>query len=61
MPETDGAPHTQLGTKMKYPPVREYDENGKPVQDIDFTDHGTPKNTQIPININGERTQQVDH
>ena len=43
IPDTD-APHTQLGTrdgsKGKYPQAREFDENGNPVRDIDFTDHG---------------------
>lgn len=48
IPETD-APHTQLGTKKskrrpgeKYPQAREFDENGKPVKTIDFTDHKEP-------------------
>ena len=45
--ETD-APHTQLGTREskrtgeKYPQAREFDKNGNPVRDIDFTDHGRP-------------------
>ncbi len=43
VPETN-APHTQLGTKQgrngKYPQAREFDANGKPVRDIDFTSHG---------------------
>lgn len=46
------APHTQLGTrngkKGKYPQAREFDENGKPVKDIDFTDHGYPDNHPNP-------------
>lgn len=48
VPDTD-APHTQLGTKgskrrpgERYPQAREFDKNGKPVKDIDFTDHGEP-------------------
>lgn len=48
VPDTD-APHTQLGTKGSkrrpgetYPQAREFDGNGKPVLDIDFTDHGKP-------------------
>ena len=48
IPDTD-APHTQLGTKgskrrpgEKYPQAREFDNNGKPVKGIDFTDHGEP-------------------
>ena len=51
VPETD-APHTELGTKEgkrgKYPQAREFDENGKPVRDIDFTDHGYPLNHPVP-------------
>ena len=46
IPDTD-APHTQLGTKKskrrpgeRYPQAREFDANGNPVRDIDFTDHG---------------------
>jgi len=44
----DGAkgPHTQLGQKDgrngKYDQAREFDGEGKPVKDIDFTDHGRP-------------------
>ena len=45
IPETD-APHTELGTREggggKYPQGREFDKDGKPVRDIDFTDHGRP-------------------
>jgi len=51
VPEAD-APHTELGTKDgkkgKYPQAREFDENGKPVRDIDFTDHGYPLNHPVP-------------
>lgn len=47
VPEAD-APHTELGTKQgskgPYPQAREFDETGKPVRDIDFTDHGRPSN-----------------
>ncbi len=39
-------PHTQLGTrkgsKGPYPQAREFDKDGNPVRDIDFTDHGRP-------------------
>jgi hypothetical protein len=36
-------PHTQLGTrKGSYPQSREFDANGRPVRDIDWTDHGKP-------------------
>ncbi len=38
-----GDPHTQLGTrKGLYPQSREFDANGRPVRDIDWTDHGQP-------------------
>jgi RHS repeat-associated protein len=44
-PEAEG-PHTQLGQKDgrkgRYDQGREFDANGKPVRDIDFTDHGRP-------------------
>ena len=34
---------TQLGTrKGAYPQSREFDGNGRPVRDIDWTDHGNP-------------------
>lgn len=43
VPDTN-APHTQLGTRSgrngDYPQAREFDANGKPVRDIDFTGHG---------------------
>jgi hypothetical protein len=43
IPDSD-RPHTQLGTETskrnyKYPQAREFGENGKPIRDIDFTDH----------------------
>jgi len=48
IPETD-APHTELGRKGSktrpgetYPQAREFDKEGKPVRDIDFTDHQRP-------------------
>jgi RHS repeat-associated protein len=51
VPEADVA-HTELGTKDgtkgKYPQAREFDAQGKPVKDIDFTDHGRPKNHPNP-------------
>uniref|UniRef100_UPI0024B528BB RHS repeat-associated core domain-containing protein n=1 Tax=Chitinivorax sp. B TaxID=2502235 RepID=UPI0024B528BB len=50
-PKAEG-PHTQLGQKDgrkgKYNQGREFDANGKPVKDIDFTDHGRPKNHPNP-------------
>ncbi|WP_412770419.1 polymorphic toxin type 24 domain-containing protein [Ralstonia solanacearum] len=53
VPEPDAeGPHTQLGTKEgrngKYDQAREFDENGRPVRDIDFTDHGRPNNHPNP-------------
>ncbi|NJK63930.1 MAG: hypothetical protein HC921_15710 [Synechococcaceae cyanobacterium SM2_3_1] len=46
IPESN-APHTQLGTKSgrkgKYSQAREFDANGNPVRDIDFTNHGRPE------------------
>lgn len=51
IPDTD-APRTQLGTKDgskgKYNQAREFDENGKPICDFDFTDHGRPRNHTDP-------------
>jgi RHS repeat-associated protein len=51
LPDTD-APHTQLGKqegrKEVYPQARKFDEKGKPVRDIDFTDHDRPKNHDNP-------------
>jgi RHS repeat-associated protein len=51
-PEAKGVPHTQLGTKQgrngAYKQAREFDSNGKPVRDIDFTDHGRPQNHSNP-------------
>jgi RHS repeat-associated protein len=44
-PEAEG-PYTQLGTKTgrkdTYPQAREFDADGNPVRDIDFTNHGRP-------------------
>ena len=44
--EAAGNPHTQLGTKDgragPYTQGREFGTNGKPVKDIDHTDHGRP-------------------
>jgi hypothetical protein len=49
--ETTGA-HTQLGQKKgrkgTYTQGREFDANGKPVKDIDFTDHGRSQNHTNP-------------
>ena len=51
VPDTDAA-HTQLGRKEGtnggYPQAREFDAAGKPVRDIDFTDHGRPKQHPNP-------------
>jgi RHS repeat-associated protein len=50
-PEASG-PHTQIGTKEgskgPYKQAREFDANGNPVKDIDFTDHGRPSNHTNP-------------
>lgn len=50
-PDAQG-PHTQLGRqegrKGPYPQAREFDGNGKPVRDIDFTDHGRPNEHTNP-------------
>jgi RHS repeat-associated protein len=51
-PEAKGSPHTQLGVREgrneTHPQAREFDENGKPVKDIDFTDHGRPEQHSNP-------------
>ena len=51
IPDSD-SPHTQLGKKDgkkgKYPKAREFGKDGKPVRDIDFTDHGKGKNHPDP-------------
>ncbi|MBV8820257.1 MAG: hypothetical protein JO022_17990 [Acidobacteriaceae bacterium] len=46
-PEASGTAHTQLGTRQSksqpgtsYKQAREFYANGKPVKDIDFTNHG---------------------
>ncbi|MBF0202013.1 MAG: RHS repeat-associated core domain-containing protein [Desulfamplus sp.] len=43
LPESD-TEHTELGTRQgrndNYPQAREFDRNGNPTRDIDFTDHG---------------------
>ncbi|WP_275630563.1 RHS repeat-associated core domain-containing protein [Pseudomonas sp. 273] len=50
-PDAEG-PHSQLGQKDgrngKYDQAREFDVAGKPVRDIDFTDHGRPQNHANP-------------
>lgn len=50
--EASGRAHTQLGTTEgrngNYTQAREFDECGKPVRDIDFTDHGRPQNHPNP-------------
>lgn len=54
LPDTDahGKPHTQLGTRTrrgkKYRQAREFDIDGKPVRDIDFTDHRFPEKHPNP-------------
>lgn len=49
--EAEG-PYTQLGQRQgrrgKYDQAREFDASGKPVRDIDFTDHGRPGNHTNP-------------
>ena len=49
--QADG-PHTQLGQREgrngKYDQAREFDASGKPVRDIDFTDHGRPQQHPSP-------------
>ncbi|MCX4762128.1 polymorphic toxin-type HINT domain-containing protein [Streptomyces sp. NBC_01275] len=52
-PAAAGYPHTQLGVKgsRRNPPyaqAREFDADGKPVRDVDFTDHGRPQNHDNP-------------
>jgi len=54
IPDTDAA-HTQLGTRSsktkpgdKYPQAREFDKDGNPVRDIDFTDHRRPQEHTNP-------------
>jgi hypothetical protein len=50
-PEAEG-PYTQLGQKNgrngKYDQAREFDADGNPVRDIDFTDHGRPSDHPNP-------------
>jgi RHS repeat-associated protein len=50
-PEATG-PHTQLGSNEgrngSYNQAREFDANGNPVRDVDFTDHGRPSNHPNP-------------
>lgn len=50
-PEATG-PHTQVGTRQgrdgEYRQAREFDGDGKPVKDIDFTDHGRPETHTNP-------------
>ncbi|NGY63349.1 RHS repeat protein [Lentzea sp. NEAU-D13] len=62
-PEAQGYPHTQLGTKDgrhgPYPQAREFDADGRPVRDIDFTDHGRPANHDNPTNTGGSPTRPV--
>jgi hypothetical protein len=52
-PQPDSShPHTQLGQKSgrkgTYPQAREFDDEGNPVRDIDFTDHGRPADHENP-------------
>jgi len=46
------APHSQIGwregRKGGYRQTREFGENGRPVKDTDWTDHGRPKQHQSP-------------
>ncbi|MEV6493687.1 hypothetical protein AB0M20_34465 [Actinoplanes sp. NPDC051633] len=50
-PESD-YPHTELGVNDgrhgDYPQAREFDGNGQPVKDVDFTDHGRPSQHPNP-------------
>lgn len=50
--EAQNTSHTQLGTKKgrngDYRQAREFNEQNKPVRDIDFTDHGRPQNHTNP-------------
>lgn len=50
--EAQNTSHTQLGTKKgrngDYKQAREFNEQNKPVSDIDFTDHGKPQNHTNP-------------
>ena len=39
---------TRQGSKGPYPQAREFDKDGKPVRDIDFTDHGRPHKHPLP-------------
>lgn len=45
-PDAEGRPHTIIGTREskrgrgKYRQAREFDQNGKPVRDIDWSNHG---------------------
>jgi hypothetical protein len=53
MPEPNAeGPHTQLGQKEgrkgRYDVAREFNAKGKPIRDIDFTDHGRPKDHPNP-------------
>ncbi|MFG3349365.1 RHS repeat-associated core domain-containing protein [Streptomyces sp. NPDC048018] len=51
-PAADGYPHTVLGQKKgrreTYAQAREFDAEGKPVKDVDFTDHGRPRDHDDP-------------
>lgn len=48
IPEAD-VPHTEIGSRGgKYSQAREFDAQGNPVKDIDFTDHGRPKTHPNP-------------
>ncbi len=51
-PEAAGTEHTQLGTResrsqpgTSYKQARTFDKNGKPVKDVDFTNHGRGDHT----------------
>jgi len=50
--EGEGVAHTQLGRKKgrngDYTQAREFGKDGKPKKDIDFTDHGRPKQHEKP-------------
>ncbi len=65
-------PHTQLGTRPgknsggPYRQAREFDENGNPVRDIDFTDHGRGQpnphqHRYVPNPTGGTLRRSKDH
>lgn len=55
-PEAEGTAHSQLGTRNNsksqpgktFPNAQEFDDEGKPVREINFTDHGMPNEHPNP-------------